>query len=502
MTIVYTHHTSFLPRFQTHIHELVFKRFPKMSCDNNMLEINALSRQSTQIISNENDLVQLDPLPLLRIPTLIMPIINHEEMVEMILIPEQESDSDLFDPPNSRVRSAAEADIAQPIAVARRVANTQGNKVKRWCFTYNNPTLTLNEFNTFLQSKGADIVCMVMQEEVGANGTHHFQGYLETSSRMYTTGFHTMMTPHRMHVEHAKGTKQSNKTYCSKEEGRVNGPMYINADYFVRRNGQQGARTDHDEFAILVQQEGGVNGVVREQFPGHALRYHRQAADYAEMIRYQEHMDLELELIRARIIARDAGLAFVGEEPRELILYFGPSAVGKTTDAKDYAVRRFNRRAFGKNGKTKWWDGYSAEECVLVDEWRKDLTGDLETFNDMTNGSAYTAETKGGHVSIIAQCMLFTSNRHPTHIFDTSWDEACYRALARRFSEVHWWNDEGEEQVLLNPGREPPLTDQAGHQMWSERSFVWKKFWTWKNRLADESDVVDLANPIGYFSLE
>ena len=50
----------------------------------------------------------------------------------------------------------------------------------------------------------------VFQLEEGENGTPHFQGYIELSKRMYTTGVQSLLAPYRMSLLHANGTKEQN----------------------------------------------------------------------------------------------------------------------------------------------------------------------------------------------------------------------------------------------------------------------------------------------------
>ena len=68
-------------------------------------------------------------------------------------------------------------------------------------------------------------------------------------------------------------------------------------------------------------------------------------------------------------------------------------------------------------------------------------------------------------------------------------DEPChylndgrFRAVARCFAEVHWWNDRGRLTVLKNPGPEED-TDE-----WREAEEKWKEFWAWKYRPIREGD--------------
>ena len=66
--------------------------------------------------------------------------------------------------------------------------------MQRYLFTWNNPTLFGDEFADFLKDL-EEVTGFVFQLEVGENGTPHFQGYVEFSKRMYTTGVQNLLAP-------------------------------------------------------------------------------------------------------------------------------------------------------------------------------------------------------------------------------------------------------------------------------------------------------------------
>uniref|UniRef100_UPI0040487C94 hypothetical protein n=1 Tax=Roseivirga sp. TaxID=1964215 RepID=UPI0040487C94 len=81
-------------------------------------------------------------------------------------------------------------------------------QAKRWCFTLNNP----------LDTERIDPdLCdyMIAGEEVGDQGTRHFQGYCEFTSRKQLSAVKKILP--RAHWEVAKGTPYDNFIYCSKD---------------------------------------------------------------------------------------------------------------------------------------------------------------------------------------------------------------------------------------------------------------------------------------------
>ncbi len=89
---------------------------------------------------------------------------------------------------------------------------TQG---KRWCFTYNNYTVSkMEQMEQVFKQKCSGYI---FEEEVGDQGTPHLQGYLEFSKKVRPF---QLKLDKGIHWEKAKGDRKSNIAYCSKDQGR------------------------------------------------------------------------------------------------------------------------------------------------------------------------------------------------------------------------------------------------------------------------------------------
>lgn len=90
-------------------------------------------------------------------------------------------------------------------------------KGKRWCFTINNWNVD-NVGNVERVGVVHQIICA---KEVGESGTPHLQGYVEfkTEKRMET--IKKLFDCNHMHLEKARGKKEDNIRYCSKEGSDV-----------------------------------------------------------------------------------------------------------------------------------------------------------------------------------------------------------------------------------------------------------------------------------------
>jgi hypothetical protein len=104
--------------------------------------------------------------------------------------------------------------------------NTQARK---WCFTINNPSAA-DDPGEALRELGDRVRYAVWQKERGENGTPHFQGFVLFKGRGRRLQGMKDLFP-RAHLEIAKGRCAENRKYCTKEEGRIEGPWWIIDDY-------------------------------------------------------------------------------------------------------------------------------------------------------------------------------------------------------------------------------------------------------------------------------
>nr|WDW25880.1 MAG: replication-associated protein [Cressdnaviricota sp.] len=381
-------------------------------------------------------------------------------------------------------------ELPAPVEDNTSTARTQGQgpKVTRWTVTYNNPTHnSIQEFAECMISSNK-IKGFVGQEEVGANGTPHYQFYVEFKTQTHMTGVKKAAGVNSLHCEKSKGSKKQNIAYCTKEDTRAEGTEPFAWGTCTDERGGQGARNDIDAFARAVVEQGGVNMEVMEQFPGHALRYARHGNDLmaARQRVAQEEAERQFWVEEAR--REEAGEDTRGQQQRHVELYFGPTAVGKTSAIKTKVIGKEKKRLYNKAGGNRWYCGYNNQEAVLIDEFKGDSYGPIEEFNNVTNMGTTTVETKGGHAMLTATDIYVASNRHPSHWWkkgqDTylDWTDGRYRAVARRFAKVTWWNDAKEKVVLVNPG------PQEDSEEWTECNNKWVAFWEWKTRLATAGD--------------
>jgi len=353
----------------------------------------------------------------------------------------------------------------------------KGKRVARWCFTMNNPTVDGTELERILKAD-ARLKGFVFQLEEGENGTPHFQGYLEfkESTRMNAA---KMLLGENPHMEAANGDKESNLKYCTKEEGRKEGPWIWGT--CTEKKGQ-GKRTDLDDFARAVFEAGEVTEEIEEMFPGHAMQFARQAKAISADRAMREAKKAQKEYWMQVVKDEEEGKKTQGQLQIHNRLFFGPTAVGKTTMVMKMTMGK-GLDLYTKAGWNKWFEGYKKEKHMLVDEFGTGFCdGKIENFNAMNNIGVNVQEVKGSHVLLHVTHAYFTTNKHPLHIWDEVKESGTYKAFIRRFAEVYWWNDKHELVILKNPGPKEEAEDEA---KWKKECSRWYSFWNGK-QLDDE----------------
>ena len=387
-------------------------------------------------------------------------------------------DDDLF---------SSDEEIVEVKPAAKKVKG-QGPQVMRWCVTYNNPTITAEAMNNHL------IACdgvkgFVFQEETGANGTKHFQMYLEFKLQVRYTGVKSVIGNDTVHCEPAKAQKMLNIAYCSKEDTRT-GECF---KWGTCTTGVgQGKRSDVDRIGQAVLETGAVTEELVNSNPGVFIKYGRHINS---LLTIRNKLQAEAEQKAhwtEQVRRRRAGEVVVGQQQRDCILFFGPTGCRKTSEAKLNLWEEFEEAPYEKAGNGKWWCGYDQQKGVIVDEWQKGL-GSMEDFNMMTNVGGPAIEVKGGSTSLVAKKMYFTTNRHPLDIWDVKYADGRFRAVARRFAEVHWWNDAYVLTKLVNPDRIENELEKA------EALVNWVHFWKGRQRPIIEGDEV-VAGDDNYFT--
>lgn len=272
---------------------------------------------------------------------------------------------------------------------------------KKWCYTINNPTdddvLAAYALGGPGDSSVLYHVCgLEHSAETSAtvpSGTPHLQGYLVFVTNMRFGAVRSMLP--RAHLELARGTHAQNREYCSKEGNFFENGIF--PEDARRGNGPREERRWSE--ARIAAQEGRIEDIDSNLY----IPYYRTLLAIRK-----DHMKPPEDL---------GGTC--GE------WFFGPSGVGKSWKARQENPTFYYKLA------NKWWDGYQDQDVVLIEDLdpsHKVLGHHLKLWADRY---AFTAEVKGGAISIRPKKIVVTSQYRVEEVFD---DPATVEALKRRFT--------------------------------------------------------------------
>lgn len=91
--------------------------------------------------------------------------------------------------------------------------------------------------------------------------------------------------------------------------------------------------------------------------------------------------------------------------PTNIIVVQGPTGTGKSRWAKETYENAYWKQ------RSNWWDGYSDQDAVVIDEFYGWLPFDL--LLRLCDRYPLLVETKGGQVNFVAKTIVFTTNQVP-----------------------------------------------------------------------------------------
>jgi len=221
------------------------------------------------------------------------------------------------------------------------IPENDGKQTTRVVFTINNPGEYRPRFDA------ATMAYLVWQLERGAEGTLHVQGYMRLKKRLRFRQIQPMLGGHAA-VFIAKGNEEQCRTYCTKEDTRVE-PGEEHGDYNPLA-GAQGHRTDLDQIAKMIT-------------AGQTLKAIATAHPSA-VARYANGIQLLLELLRPEPpVERDV----------EVMVLWGEGNLGKTHRVMMNQKLRNAGGIYSVRPGRGSFDLYQGEATIFFDEfdWRK-----------------------------------------------------------------------------------------------------------------------------------
>lgn len=261
-------------------------------------------------------------------------------------------------------------------------------------------TWTLNNYTAeeIEHIKNGPFKFVVFQQERGANGTPHLQGYCSMQNGVSFNRWKELISP-RAHLEASKGSPRANYEYCTKAETREAG-----TEPFVRGDvPTPGQRTDLE----------GVYALAKDP-----TKRMRDVAD--------ANGEVFLKCYRG-INAVRALFSEPRREPTIVHWFFGPTGTGKSRLAYEIAPG-----AYWKPGGNNWWDGYDPieHEDIIIDDFRSNLAPFSELLR-LFDRYPMQVPIKGGYTNFRPRRIFVTTSKHPTATWLTTAEEAMDQLLRR-----------------------------------------------------------------------
>jgi len=283
--------------------------------------------------------------------------------------------------------------------------NRNGTRYRRICFTVNN--WTAQEYASLLLWKPT---WLVIGKEVGEGATPHLQGAAILGTQMSLSTIKKIPGLARAHIEPMMGTPQDSLVYCSKEDPipHIHGVMP-----------EPGKRND-----LLEAVESMRNG----------FSTMRNFADThgATLARYPRGLTLIRSLYAEPRI-----------EPPKVIWIFGPTGVGKTRAATDFANAHYGGY-WMSTGNLQWFDGYDGESVAIIDDFR----GKHCTFPfllRLLDRYPFRVPIKGGFMEWVPKVIFITCPYSPSEVFEVRGKHLPedVKQMERRITKIIEWKDQG-----------------------------------------------------------
>lgn len=226
----------------------------------------------------------------------------------------------------------------------------------------------------------------------GAHGRVHLQGYIHLARPVRRSYCQAVFPGSHLEAAHAGATECWN--YCSKQDTRVAGPFSHGE---IGRCGQ-GARSDIVEAVKAV--EAGVEP-------------HVWVSEHPEALRYAHHL---------RAHAAACATPRSADSPPTVYWCWGPTGSGKTRWAAEATQEG---STYWKPPGSKWWDGYTGQDAVIIDDYRPSEHIPFNVLLRLLDRYPFKAEIKGSYREFNSPVIIITTPHDP----DTTYTAECAENL-------------------------------------------------------------------------
>lgn len=265
-------------------------------------------------------------------------------------------------------------------------------RLRNICFTINN--WTNDDYKSVLN---LSYKYLVVGKEVGDSGTPHLQGYIEFPNALTFKSLKKKLPT--AHMENRKGKAAEAADYCKKD-----GEFFEDGEI-----SKQGKRSDIERCVELITDGNSLQEVAKLE-PNSYVKFHKG-----------------FKALKAQLV-----------EPRNtkpiVQVFHGPTGTGKSYAARELMEMAGEPYYVWTPARGKWWDGYDGHKCVILEEFRGQLT--LGYLLVLLDRYECPIEYKGGTQEFVATRIVITSPKHPEHWYPMCNDSDKIDQLLRRIDHI------------------------------------------------------------------
>lgn len=276
---------------------------------------------------------------------------------------------------------------------------------------------------------------MICQMELGETGTLHLQGYCEVHQPMRLAGMKRLLP--RAHLEKAKGTKGECIQYCLKEETSL-GTKWLLQDNILKCSTTEEEDSFMTQINSLLEATNGTKESMKLRLCAIQSKLSEGNSAVIEEIADNE-FDIWVRYYRA--FEKYLLMKTPARNWKTIVhVLQGPTGTGKSKWAMDMFPNAYWKQ------RSNWWDGYTGQENVILDEFYGWLPFDL--LLRLCDRYPLMVETKGGQTQFAAKTIVITTNMLPCN-----WYKSCYfPSFARRVTLWHIMPVWGEHREYCDYG--------------------------------------------------
>jgi len=300
---------------------------------------------------------------------------------------------------------------------------------RAWCFTLNNPSV---EDLCLIQTSHPTITFLLAVLERGESETLHYQGYLELDRHRRISHVKTILP--RAHLEKRKGKAHQATRYCLKTltPDQITS-LAQQSDLYIQPSEDSMAlppiimrSTESQTLEKILSSESSKKGTKDSRLEAMKAAIDNNSTD-------KELADLDFPIY----IQHYKGLSHYRllqssprNAPTEVTVIVGPTGTGKSKFCMDNFPGAYWKQ------RSQWWDGYTNQKTVILDEYYGWLP--FDTLLRICDRYPLHVETKGGQVNFTANHIIITSNTPPERWYKNAYFPAFQRRVTDWVAMPQW----------------------------------------------------------------